>query len=269
MRRTDVRINGRFLISASSDPGGLSALCARRCPDVVRDDSEFPCIDDCLSLFPEPGKGKGFGVRTEIDLAAGAHVGWVEGLVTLIHPGRIGESFSYQLSENPNVYFDSGEMGSLVTFINEDLSTPNCVAARVVHHNQMRIRVSTCRPVPAGSALSLSYRLIPAERLRLESSKHHWGRAVTPAGQLSTGLRHCANRRYHVSDAPKTSMLCVECSAHFSRAVSFCSDSCFSSHVADHASDDPEDVLMCTPVRANNVKPVVTRLMTPRSSSRS
>jgi hypothetical protein len=69
--------------------------------------------------------------------------------VTRSHPDRVGESFSFELSDNPHVYIDSGKEGSLVTFINEDVLSPNCVAVTMVHRGLLRIRVSTTSDLEA------------------------------------------------------------------------------------------------------------------------
>jgi hypothetical protein len=273
MWTSSLRVNGRFVIAASADPSNLAAECTRawrlRCPAAVDIESDYLSIDHLLSIYPEPGKRKGVELRTEAELAAGSHVGWVEGLLTNTHPDSTGVGSAFQLCEEPPVYIDTSEAGSLVTFINEEFLAPNCTATFVLHRGQLRIQVTTNCTVPAGCALSMCYRSVKPENFRRELELHSWGRSLTPSGQLSTGLRHCANRRYHSAEAPGlTSMLCVECTARLSRAVAFCSDSCFASHVADHASDDPEDLQMSTPARANHAKPVITRLMTPRACSR-
>ena len=157
----------------------------------------------------------------------------------------------------------------MCTFINEDVLDPNCVATTVLHRGKLKIRVTTTCEVSAGSSLSLNYRALSSDAVRLVSLGHRWGRALTPSGQLSTGTRRCANSRYHASGPrPLTSMLCVDCTAAQGRFVGYCCDGCFDSHVADFASDDPADREMCRPVRANNVKAVATRVMTPRASSR-
>ncbi len=260
------KVNGRRIVYESSDPEGLAALCARSWlaehPGRVSDDSEYPFNDSYLSMVPESGRGKGVGLRTEISVPSGFHVGWVEGVLTRLHPDTIGEAYSFQLCERPVVYIDSGTQGSLVTLINEDVYDPNCVAEALVHRGRLRIRVTTNRSLEAGSLLSLSYRRTDRKAFERELEAHHWGRALTPAGIVSNGTRLCANRRYHAaSPPPLTAMLCVECSEFFQRAAPFCCVACFASHVADHASSDPDDVLMCTPLKSNGSKPVRTQRM--------
>ena len=273
MLSVSFRVNGRAIISESVDPSNLGGLCAiswlRSHPFSGSIDTEFPNTDAMFSVFAEPGKGKEVGLRTDFDLPAGAHVGWVEGTLTRIHPNDFGSSYSFQLSDEPVVFIDSGLRGSLVTLINEDVFAPNCAAEALVHCGRLRIRVSTLRPLVAGTALSLSYRRSNADALAREAVMHHWGNTVTPSGTINSGTRLCANHRYHAggSKTPLTSLVCVECSERFARATPFCSLACFASHVADHASVDTSDVLLCTPLRSNGAKPVITRLLTARALS--
>ena len=261
-------INGRRIVQKSVDPSGLAAQCARswlvRHAPLRSDNSAYPCVDSVLSISPEAGKGKGFGIFTTVDLPSGSHVGWVEGELTLIHPDPYGTSYSFQLYDDPPVYVDSGVFGSLVTLINEDVITPNCTARALVHRGLLRIQVSTNRLLVAGSVLSLSYRDVDPASITREFASHHWGRVMGPSGGIGTGTRRCANRRYHPTHPPQTSLVCMECSQRFSLPTSFCSEACFASHVADHASADTSDIDMCTPLRTGHSGPVKTRAAAPK-----
>jgi hypothetical protein len=268
-------INGRELLYDSIDPKGLSAACARlylrRNPTERSNDTLYKERERALTFFPEPGKGKGIGVRAVVDFEAGAHVGFMDGIVTRVPPSTLGEAFTIQLSESPDVFVNSVSGGSLATFINEDLTDPNCSFSLAVYGGKLRIRVVTARRIEAGAALSLNYRGdVVSGVVSREGANHSWGKSVTPNGTFSTNTRVCANLRYHAStSAPLTSMLCVECTEYYGGcAVSLCCEACFKSHVADWATGDPADRSYCAPRRTYRAAPLVTKRVTPRVSAR-
>ena len=274
-RVPSIFINGRELVNHSVDPGGLSAACAlaylARNPSERSDSTIYDDPERMFTFFPEPGKGKGIGVRALVDVDAGAHVGFMEGLVTLVPPSLLGEAFSIQLSRSPDVFVDSGSRGSLATFINEDLTNPNCLVSTGVFDGKLRIRVTTARRIEAGTALSLNYRGdVAGDAVSRERAHHSWGKSLAPDGSFSHNTRVCANRRYHAATPPPlTSMLCVECTEFYGGcAVSMCGDACFGSHVADWASPDPADRSFCAPRRTYRGAPLLTKRITPRASAR-
>ena len=273
-RARRVFINDRELLYASSDPNDLLSTCARdflaRHPTERSDNTAYTDPDKRLSFFAEPGKGKGIGVKALVDLKIGTHVGFVEGLVTTVPPSTLSESFSFQLFDSPDVYCDSLSGGSLATFINENIVSPNCTAQKGVYGGKLRIRVVVSSFVSAGTALSLSYRgdVSPGSVL-IESRKHNWGKSLAPDGSFSHNTRVCANRRYHASTpAPLTSWLCIDCTSFYDGcAIPLCSEACFRSHVSDWASGDPADRTFCAPRRAYHAKPLLTKAVMPRPSS--
>jgi hypothetical protein len=269
-----VYINGRLLLHQSVDPDDLTPLCVRswkaKYPTARSDDALY-VLTDTLTFFAEPGKGKGIGVRAMTTIEFGAHIGWVEGLLTRTPPSTLGEAYSFQLCHFPAVFVDAAHGGSLATFINEDICNPNCEATTGLFGGTLRIRISALRRIEAGTALSLNYRGgVPPETVREEESKHHWGKSLAPDGTLSHNTRACANRRYHViGPVPLTSMLCIECTDHYGgHAIPLCSDACFRSHVADWASADMSDRTFCAPRRAFYAKPLRTKAVTPRVATR-
>jgi hypothetical protein len=269
-----VRINGRSLISSSIDPDGLAAACARllgttsETPQVGLEDC--PNIDHILTIAAESSKG--IGVFADDDLPPGIHVGWIFGTVsTTTVPSKRGDVCSFELCESPAAYVNFDASGSLATFINEDILAPNCVANLVLFQEEVRVRVTTTRAIPRGTALSMNYRTnVSTAALLRERELHSWGRALTSNGSLCTNTYMCANRRYHCAPMkpPSTSMLCVECSAQHGRSVAFCGSACFLSHVADYASSDHRDRAFCAPFDSNRAKAVVTKKVTPRKAFR-
>jgi hypothetical protein len=273
-RAHKVFINDRELLYASSDPNDLLSSCARtflsRHPSERSDDTVYAEPVRWFSFFAEPGKGKGIGVKALVNLKIGTHVGFVEGLVTKVPPSTLSESFSFQLFDSPDVFCDSLSGGSLATFINENIVSPNCTAQKGVFGGKLRIRVVVSSYVQAGTALSLSYRGdVSLGSVLTESPKHNWGKSLAPDGSLSHNTRVCANRRYHASvPAPLTSWLCIDCTSFYGGcAIPLCSEACFRSHVADWASGNLEDRTFCAPRRAYHAKPLLTKAVMPRPSS--